>query len=390
MWNIPVSLIAGGSETLTTITSDTLIGNLWTFFGSPAGPQAVVLTIDGADVGDIQVTADWTTGTTFQFNCINGGRILGLGGAGGDGASDFGASTENGVAGGDGGSALSSNGFAINVDIDDGYLLGGGGGGGGGAGADNGATAEAGGGGGGGAGFSVTSGGSAGASIGLPPALDGNDGGPAGAGLGGDGADVGVTDGGDGGGWGTGGTTGDSTDIGAVRHRGGVGGTAGQAFLPTNGATITYNGAKTEATLISESRLIGETDTGYPELAKLLSANAGGGGFTEEGAWRFVAADGNLIKEDSVSVNTTYTAYWYAGTGSPTGADFDVRLTFQYEEGWTTSAAAINTWVSLSSDRVWEMSVTGPTANTSHFEIRRNSDSRLLTSGWMNLSMLGP
>lgn len=161
-FRIPQALIAGGGSTRLTITSDTLIGNLHTFFGSPPGPRDVVLTVDGADVGDVRITLDWAPGSTFEIVCINDGRVLGLGGDGGAGGSDFGSTGDPGEHGADGGAAIASA-YNVSIDVDDGYLLGGGGGGGGGAYADNGADGDSGGGGGGGQGFSPTDGGDAGA-----------------------------------------------------------------------------------------------------------------------------------------------------------------------------------------------------------------------------------
>ena len=97
MFSSPLSLIAGGQLIERTISTDTLIGNLWTFLGSLEGVRDVTLIIDNADAGDIQVTLDWTAGSTFTIICINGGRILGLGGAGGRGGDDFGATGEAGL-----------------------------------------------------------------------------------------------------------------------------------------------------------------------------------------------------------------------------------------------------------------------------------------------------
>lgn len=133
MWRNPLIIAGGGAVTLT-ITSDTLIGNLHTFLGSPTGQQAINILIDGADVGDVQITTDFAAGSTFTFQCINGGRILGLGGDGGKGANRPVASNtyNSGNKGSPGGHAIDSQ-YDVNIDIDDGYLFGGGGGGGGGS-----------------------------------------------------------------------------------------------------------------------------------------------------------------------------------------------------------------------------------------------------------------
>jgi hypothetical protein len=386
MWRIPLSLIAGDTGTIVEINSDTLIGNLWTYLGSPTGPQVVQITVDGADVGDVQITADWSGGSTFDFICVNGGRIVGLGGNGGDGGDDFGASGSHGSAGDDAGHALTSDGFTVNVDIDDGFLLGGGGGGGGASYDDTGAGGDAGGGGGGGSGFSVTDGGLKGTNIGVPAATDGGDGGPSGPGTGGIGGGTGLLTAGDGGNWGSGGQPGDSD---TTTYRGGAGGTAGSAFFPTNGASIVYSGAKSEATLITENRLIGQTGAGFAHLAASISNGTLSSGLTEQYGWSFFE-NGTLQFDDSTKADTSYTAYWYDGSGVSTGADYEVRTVIIFGAGWSTAAAGTGVWTDISVTRTWEISDTGPDQNQTLFELRLAGSSDILASGWLTASHAGP
>ena len=108
------------------ITSDTYVGDLFTFLGSPAGRQDVTITVDNADAGEIIISTAWTAGSTFTFIAQNSGRFLGVGGAGATGGGDIGATGTSAGNGGDGGSAiLNLGGYAVSIDIDDGYLYGG-------------------------------------------------------------------------------------------------------------------------------------------------------------------------------------------------------------------------------------------------------------------------
>jgi len=389
MWRIPVSLIAGGSDSEILIESNQLIGNLWLFMGSLSGPQDVIVTVDGVDIGDVQVTADWAGGSTFQFVVINGGRILGLGGDGGNGGSDFGANTEGGFDATDGGSAISSNGFEINVDIDDGFLHGGGAGGGGGAGFDAGSSTDAGGGGGGGQGFSATNGGDRGVNIGLPAATDGGDGGPGGSGVGGVGAGSNPGGlGGNGGPWGAGGHTGESF---AAFLEGGVGGRGGSAFLPTNGATIVYNGVKNEATLITESRLIGLTTEGYPFMNRFQQSSGGNSGASTDVGFRF-ETNGNLTLIDDLGGNTTRTDTWFGGTGTPDTTAFEIRETpsQQFNNSYDTRPASVGTWVTLDSSRTYEYNDVGPSSAFTHIEIRETGSANIYESGYISARAEGP
>ncbi len=387
MWRTPLSLIAGSADVNVTITSDTLIGNLWTYLGSPSGPQTVTVTVDNADIGDVQVTADWAGGSTFQFNAINGGRILGLGGDGGAGGDDNGATGTSGSHGGDGGAALSGNGFVLNIDIDGGFLLGGAGGGGGGSYDDLGASGDPGGGGGGGQGFSVTSGGAAGMPTGIPVASDGVDGGQGGPGAGGSGG--GTNAGATGGGWGEGGISGVST---ALSLTGGIGGRAGSAYLSTNGSTLVFNGAKSEATLITELRLIGESGAGFALMKSKNNNTAGGTAATSTGGFTF-QINGDLLYIDSLNGDVTSTLYWFGGTGAPTTATYEVRSVSGTEYGndsWTATGAAAGTWVDLDSPRTWSITNTGQREVQQQFEIRRVGSGGILESGILRLFMESP
>lgn len=379
MWRIPVSLIAGGTETIVTIIEDTLIGNLWTFMGSPSGPQTVILTVDGADVGDVQITADWAGGSTFEIICINNGRLLGLGGDGGDGGDDFGASGSAGLAGGTGGHALTSDGFTVNLDIDDGFMFGAGGGGGGGGYSST--NNSPGGGGGGGQGFSVTTGGAAGSPTGTPIANPGQDGGQTGAGNGGAGGDVGNNDGGAAGTWGYGGTLG-----GHVAIRAGQGGSAGAAYFGSG--TLVHSGAKNESQLVSEGRILG--DIGFyislPNAIINFAIDAG----SKTGGFLFVNDSiGTLRKVNSISGNVNYTDWWAVGTVTP--ADFEVRDVVGTRTGtWTNDpTGAEGDWRTLDTASLqWDLVATGIDTVSQAFEIRRTSDSGgIVASGYLSVEL---
>lgn len=151
MWRIPEPLRGGKTDYGIIITEDTaFLGNpvgtngnqspnLYEWLGSPAQPADVIMTIDGCNVGAINITPDFPAGSTFQFYLLNGGRICGATGGGGTGGDSqyAGGNTpiigEGGDKGSVGGAAILSSGFNVNIDADQGYLLGGGGGGGGGA-----------------------------------------------------------------------------------------------------------------------------------------------------------------------------------------------------------------------------------------------------------------
>jgi len=379
-WTFPVSLIAGGASVIRTFTTNALIGDLWTLLGSPSGPQDVSITVDGCDIGNVIISASWTAGSTFQFTCINGGRILGLGGNGGAGGNDTGPNGSLGFAGTVGGPAISSAGFLVSVDIDNGYLLGGGGGGGGGSYENLGATGNPGNGGGGGAGYSATTGGAAGAPSGVPLGIAGNAGGPSGGGTGGFSVldPDSPTNGGDGGEWGAGGKTGSASDMmqsSAPYYHGGQGGRGGSAFYPTVGGTIAFNGAKSEATLRTEERLLGETAS-LINFVAFLNTDVSEIGISTHGY--YFDTDGRLYRVNSVSGNVALSGYWYGAapvTDIGLGYQVRVRNTTGSDDTagtWTTAAAAAGTWVTINSARQWSItSSAGIETAGSLFEIRR-------------------
>lgn len=378
MWRIPAPLIAGGQGFANaTITADTYIGDLYAYLDSPVAPTDVTLTIDGADVGEIIISSAFASGSTFTFNCINAGRILGVGGNGGDGSDDLGSSGTVAGRGDDGTAAISSDGFPVTVNIDDGFLLGGGGGGGGGSYTDS-VDGDAGGGGGGGQGFTGGVKGQGGASIGLPPAADGTNGSRGSFGTGGAPAGVdGEGSGGRGGAFGYGGLTGESTDliIGAssvLVHNGGLGGRAGDAFQSINGAAITFSGAKSEATLRSEGRVLGDSD-----VVRLALPST------------FVSVDTVSLSETigiTVSPNGQFTrtkpsgdttSDWATATLVGFGNDYDIRIPSASPGSETLSGTfdvspgAVGTWFNLSVARTYSFT-TASTRNTAALlEIRR-------------------
>lgn len=385
MWRIPVSLIAGGGETLLNFTSDTWVGDLWTYIGSPALPVEVSITADGCDVGGIYVSANFAAGSTFQCTAINGGRFIGKGGDGGTGADDLGSSTQNGGHGFAGGHAISSEGFTINVDVDDGFLFGGGGGGGGAAGVDLGATADAGGGGGGGIGFTGQGGfGGEGGNGSSPSAKDGLDGSSSAVGAGGSGGGTSTATavGGDGGFWGEAGKRGyyDGTT-----RRGGSGGIAGNAFAPISGAaSVNFNGTLTESQLRSSGRVLGETvgqiilQSARTSRAQSALGNSVNVGFAFE-------SDGELNIINTVSGGGIQSGYYWRDTINATGfesnfvvANYEILREAATRTGtWdnTSNFASEDTWLSLSaSPQVYDTSTT-ISAAAQLFKIRRTTAS---------------
>lgn len=370
-------MFGSGGEIELIITVDTLIGNLWTFLGSLSSKQDVTVIVDGADAGDMQITADWAGGSTFQLTAINGGRFIGLGGNAGDGGDDLGADGTAGSHGTGGGAAVAAQ-FDVDLDIDDGFLLGGGGGGGGGSYKDNGATGTPGGGGGGGVGFGTSDGGDKGSSIGTPIAIDGGDGSSGGNGAGGNGGEGVSNAGGNGGVWGAGGTTGRSTSMvtvsGGLSLHGGIGGRGGQAFSQQGGVP-TFNGVKSEATLRSESRIKGDTESPAVNLgnfAQMFTSQAA----SSTSGWRF-DNNGNLVKIESVGGNTTFTNTWTSSTSGGIGANYEIRqraLSGDNIGSWDTNPGTIGDWFSLGSNRQWSFTVANPnfTRAASLIEIRRN------------------
>ena len=139
---------------------------------------------------------------------------------------------------------LPGTGITVNIDVDDGFIWGGGGGGGGGAAVYGVGPCLQGGGGGGAQGWDVNSGGTA-----FAPAVAGGSGNSAGEGSGGAGEST-AGDGGDGGSWGTAGDNGTGTGP-------GLGGIGGRAIIVPVADTLSLSGAKNQATLEGEGRLLG-------------------------------------------------------------------------------------------------------------------------------------
>lgn len=374
MWRIPAPLIAGSGETLLNFTSDTWVGDLWTYIGSPALPVDVVVTADGANVGGIYISANFASGSTFQCTAINGGRFIGAGGDGGDGGDDLGATIGSAVSGTAGGHAIASEGFDVDLDIDDGFLLGGGGGGGGASGVDLGTSSDAGGGGGGGIGFTGQGGaGGTGGSGSTPPAGNGTAGSSiaAGAGGAGGGTSVGTAIGGAGGGWGEAGSMG--YHFGESTGRAGTGGTAGNAFAPISGSpTLNYVGTLTEANLRAAGRLMGETEGQIilhaSRIALFASASSATLGFDWEldGELNLIRPTGGGIQlgyywRDNINAtgselnftNTNYEILRDSGTRTGT---WDTTTNFVTEDSWTalttTKTLSITTTIADSVEQV--------------------------------------
>lgn len=388
MFRIPSPLMSGGLDYETTVDADVYIGDLYTYLGNPSGPVNLNWLIDGADVGEIIISNSFASGSTFEFTLINGGRILGMGGAGGAGGNDLGATGTAGSAGGNGTPAIKSNGFPVFLNADAGYLLGGGGGGGGASYYDTGAGGDAGGGGGGGQGWGTAAGGAAGASIGTPIAEGGAPGTRtiAGSGglCGGTSGSVSGFAGGDGGGFGWGGHTGNSSNLGLQTwlYYAGLGGKAGEAFYGYNGGSITFTGSADETLLRSQSRIKGETSNIRLNAAGFHmifgSMVSGDSGITL--SYDFLST-GNITKHGKVPLGTTTTIItdeWLNSSGTGLGANYEIRrtrgLAGDTVGGWDIEAAAAGSWVSLATAREWGVLGTygGTGGAASLFEIRRS------------------
>lgn len=398
MWRIPSPLIAGQSGVFVeTFTSDTYIGDLYVYLMSPTVPVDVEWTVDGCDLGEIIIPNTFAAGSSFTFICVNSGRICGVGGAGGFGADDYGTYGGNSGPGFNGGHAIQSTGFAVSVDVDDGYLLGGGGGGGGGsynAPGGVGTDVDAGGGGGGGQGFYGGAGGAAGASIGVPAATAGSAGSVSTFGLGGKEGRTNANSGGNGGKWGSGGQLGKCADLMLFQFPylvGGAGGRAGNAFMPVSGASIAYDGVKSEATLRSEGRIKGCTSSFIPayngegivqEYVDISVAGSNQTGVTFQ-------TNGNLLRGNLSSTPTTITNRWLTATNATEAAKYEIRerngdgngsatnplTTSQDVSGtWNTRINVTpGTWTTLLSARTQSItSATGVDQAGTIMEIRRN------------------
>lgn len=396
MWRIPGPLIAGTQAFDQTFTVNTLIGDLYAFLGAPAGPAQVTFIIDGASLGDIRITSDFFPGSSFDFTCINGGQVVGLGGDGGDGADSFGSTGGQPGDGTDGSHAIDTV-FAVSLDVDDGFLFGGGGGGGGGAYINLGLTGVGGGGGGGGRGFQTSNGGLGGSQPASPPGQDGTSGDLSTIGLGGSGGTPSFANvGGDGGQFGSAGGVGYSSDIytGATnktyRYNGGTAGTSGNAYFFTGAsAGLTLSGAKSEATLRSEGRIKGEVADWKVDLPfERIHTQTDSGTLTV--GFQF-NNDGRLILLNDLGGDADDTGFWNTenNQGASFGDDYEVRIAAWQEGTWDAEAAAIGTWSALTADRVWSItSATGIESTAAYFEIRRNDvplnpDEEVLCGGWL-------
>jgi len=371
MWKKPLSLFGGGGAFTIDFTSDTYIGDLWVYLGSPSEPVEVTLIADDADVAEIIITTDFAAGSTFQFTAINSGRFIGTGGAGGSGGDDNGATGTHGNAGGSGGHAIQSDTFDVSIDVDNGFLFGGGGGGGGGSYNDTGAGGTPGGGGGGGVGWGDASGGAAGSPTGSPLGAAGSAGSQLAIGNGGNGGTAATNDGGDGGDWGYAGIYGQfanpSTNRFGINQQGngGAGGDGGSSFAPTNGASATFSGAKSEATLRSEGRIKGETD-GKLVLFSEISET----GFTmtatsdEVG---FILLSTGVFRRQHSGGDVDYSTAWWVGNSFTPGNYFVFAPsnTEGGSPGWTVDPGASDTWYDLTVGESFKLGTTASIGSAS-------------------------
>jgi hypothetical protein len=257
MWDVDFALFGGGLRPIAlSVTTDQLAEsyNVYTQAGSPADPVSVVVTITSAQVASILIPTGWHSDSLVELVFLSGANAVGSGGFGGmGGAAEFETGfgfEEPGAVGGPAGSAIVSH-ISFRMNLDNGFALGGGGGGGGGGGDDSGSAGRGGGGGGGGRGWNNASKGSGGFGSHFQ-GMDGVDGSITAAGAGGS-ATSPAGAGGAGGNFGAAGTNGQSGGA-----AGGTGGAAGFAIsFAVAGRTLTLTGAKNEATLTSESRLVG-------------------------------------------------------------------------------------------------------------------------------------
>lgn len=385
----------GGTREELYFTSDTEVGDLWDYMGQPTQPLAIEIIVDACDVANIVIPVDFNSSCTFQLTAINDGRFIGKGGNGGAGADDYGATGGQGVQGNDGGHAITVNTFAINLNIDDGFCLGGGGGGGGGGFNDEGTTGDPGGGGGGGQGWGTSTGGAAGTPSGTPVAQAGSNGSVTIAGSGGLGGGGILNMGGDGGTWGTGGGYGQAPTIGVGGEfsqpgLSGAGGDAGCAVYPINGASVTLNGVTPESNLRSSGRLLGETQGkitfgAHITVCTILEV---GGPTSGTSGWRF-ENDGVLYRindhTDAIQGSGPISNAWWI-PGTITGADYDVLDTTVSAGGsWTVEpTGTANTWRNINVDREWNIQG-NVYQRTQLFQIRRNSNQAIQASGWIKM-----
>lgn len=397
VWTIPAPLFASSSDTVdTTFTSDTYVGDLYAYLGSPSVAADYTITADACDVAEIIISASFPAGSTFSFVAINNGRFIGVGGAGGGGALDLGPIGERGGRGDQGGDAIVSYGWPVNIDVDNGFILGGGGGGGGGGFHDQGSFGTPGGGGGGGAGWGNAAGGAAGTPSGLPgvaqPGVAGSQAGPGAGGEGGTTGTIFDNYGGDGGGYGRCGKVGGSPQpsvflggFGLSDGTGAAGGDAGAAFFPTNAnAVATLNGVKSEATLRAEGRIKGE-------IGGLILLGAG------TNAWDLVTGAGTAIAGLTLKANSlgelqtnnggnlsTLDFYWYNSPFTITPGDYEMRYLSLSGGGWDTEPGVTDTWYRLDVDRTFEIQATSGIKSALHaVEIGRYNENEACATGFL-------
>lgn len=419
MWRNPL-LISGSGESVEVIfNTRTAQADLFVLLGEPSIAYDWDITVDGVDMLGFVISSSFPPGTTFQFNLINGGRIVGFGGLGGNGGT-VAASEVGGARGGNGGDAINSV-FPVSIDCDDGFLLGGGGGGGGGATYHIPSTTNkaAGSGGGGGAGFAyeidspffpsgffTSSPGIAGTgNIGVAAPENGTFGNFDTPGTGG----TILTAGGDGGVLGSAGLAGTGvspfTGSGqAFDGTGGAGGNAGRAFYGVGSANLTLTGVKSEATLRAQGRIRGQSkgpyftggsNTGigtgadeqrYTNDASVAASSTHGFTFKSDGSLQYLNGISDPIQ----------TQLFMAGTTGFVGTDFQVRQVSgpgtTLTGTWDSEAAAIDTWIDLSADRTWSFTHIGGGATIRTcgrlFELRRadvpgGSDDEILGRLWL-------
>ena len=391
MWRSPLSIFGGSGAATVTFTEDAYVGDLYTYLGSPSSPVEVTITANDADVAYIAISNAFAGGSTFQFTAINNGRFIGVGGAGGVGGNDYGATGSKGFFGSSGGPAIESANFNINIDIDDGFLFGGGGGGGGGSFNDLGASGTPGGGGGGGIGWGNAAGGAAGSPTGSPVATAGSAGGQTAAGTGGAGGTSGTNDGGDGGGWGLAGVNGQfanpqQTVFGNTQGAGGAGGDSGPAFYPTAGAVATFNGSSSEATLRTENRIKGETDGRIiiPDR-KVYGFHLGVGHPSYTYGWKFGSTAAGILTKIYPAGDTNYTDSWYVGNDI-TASEYEVRIVADTHGGtWDTDPGTAGDWFAMSAARTWSLTTAAvPAYASSIFEVRRTDETLAAASGHLS------
>ena len=401
-FRVPSPLMAGGADILVVLNSDTWVGDLYTYLGSPAAAASIQIVADGCDVGGIYISSDFTTGSEFQLTAINDGRFVGYGGNGGDGAEDYAQYPGTGGQGENGGHAVSSEGWTVNIDIDDGYLFGGGGGGGGASSYHVSSSGSGGGGGGCGManedytpyGFYQGTGGDPGTGI-APAAQAGTNGSTSGQGLGGNGGGtiVATAVGGDGGFWGEAGQPGYGQYYYAtwpnnhIAGYGGRGGVAGNAFAPISGsAAVNFNGGLTETQLRSQSRILGET-AGF-----ITAALSHGINITDDAGgtvgWNYYNT-GELEYIHSIAGNLVLDGYYWRDTldsytrSNFTASLYEIRRLSSHKStssSWT-SAFTEDSWLSAGSTRTVSKTGTPTILIVQMVQIRRAQGSPAYGSG---------